>query len=73
MFIPGGVQRDAEPRGQPFESVRWRALHIEKYACRDDPIFCCGVEAFEIGEEAVKERGRHLIFAIDRRQIMIQI
>ena len=70
---PAGVQRHAEPAGQPVQRFGRGAAHIEQPLRLGDAVLDGGVGALEVGQQPLDETGRHRVFAIDRRQVVLGI
>src|SRR5882724_2495256 len=72
-FIPARVERHAEPTRQPVQNLFRRAAHIQQYLHGGYLVFQSGVETFDVGEKAIEEGGRLLIFTIDAGQVVGEI
>ena len=72
-LVPGRLQPDAQPRGEPGEELARHDAGIEKPLDRGDTPLDRRVDPFDIRQEPVEERSRFRIVAIGRREILGEI
>ena len=54
-FVPGRIERDVEPVGQPGQRLRRRGARIEQRLHVDDAVLDLGQRALDVGEPALEE------------------